>query len=463
MVTVPIVKLSISKFSEYVKIEGQKILCDGKICGKGKPIGGSYLCPHRNLRTKFPQLVNEEWDFKKNEKNPEEYLPTSHVVVWWKCKNNLCGCHQWQTRIATRTSKSSGCPFCDNKQVCKHNNLSVRRSELLLEFHGKNIRKPEEFSYGSKEIVWWKCKNDPCGCHEWEATINSRTKIIPTGCPFCANKQVCKHNNLAVLYPDIIKEYDLRKNTKPPEEFSPYSNILVWWKCKDDPCGCHKWETCISDRTFRASGCPFCKNKKVCPHNNFAIKFPNLVLEFDQERNPDKPEEYSYGSRKKVHWKCKENSEHRWRTSIGSRTNIKEPTGCPFCFFSRRQSGYSKKSIEWLKTVEKQENIQLQYLDPEKGISEYFILDIGKVDGYCKETNTVYEFHGDFWHGNPNKFDSEDINPFNCKTFRQLYQETLKRDQKIKKLGYNLVVKWETDLEEYNDINIDNNLDLQVV
>ena len=27
-----------------------------------------------------------------------------------------------------------------------------------------------------------------------------------------------------------------------------------------------------------------------------------------------------------------------------------------------------------------------------------------KVDGYISETNTVYEFFGDFWHGNPNNF-----------------------------------------------------------
>ena len=40
-----------------------------------------------------------------------------------------------------------------------------------------------------------------------------------------------------------------------------------------------------------------------------------------------------------------------------------------------------------------------------------------KVDGYCYETNTVYEFHGDYWHGNPIVFDSDDTNKCVGKTF----------------------------------------------
>ena len=33
-----------------------------------------------------------------------------------------------------------------------------------------------------------------------------------------------------------------------------------------------------------------------------------------------------------------------------------------------------------------------------------------KADGYCKETNTVYEFNGDYFHGNPTIYDQTDEN-----------------------------------------------------
>jgi hypothetical protein len=40
------------------------------------------------------------------------------------------------------------------------------------------------------------------------------------------------------------------------------------------------------------------------------------------------------------------------------------------------------------------------------------------VDGYDENTNTVYEYLGDYWHGNPEKFYPKDINRDCKKTFR---------------------------------------------
>jgi len=42
----------------------------------------------------------------------------------------------------------------------------------------------------------------------------------------------------------------------------------------------------------------------------------------------------------------------------------------------------------------KQENITIQYaLSPE---GEHFIPGVGKVYEFCRQTNTIYEYHGDF-------------------------------------------------------------------
>ena len=60
-----------------------------------------------------------------------------------------------------------------------------------------------------------------------------------------------------------------------------------------------------------------------------------------------------------------------------------------------------------------------------------------KADGYDLETNTIYEFYGDYWHGNPEIFNSEFC--------QKKYKITLKREQLIKKLGYNLIIIWESE------------------
>jgi hypothetical protein len=35
-----------------------------------------------------------------------------------------------------------------------------------------------------------------------------------------------------------------------------------------------------------------------------------------------------------------------------------------------------------------------------------------KIDGFCEISNTIYEFYGDIWHGNPNKFNKNLLNRF---------------------------------------------------
>ena len=72
-------------------------------------------------------------------------------------------------------------------------------------------------------------------------------------------------------------------------------------------------------------------------------------------------------------------------------------------------------------------------------------IDKYRVDGYDPNTNTIYEFNGDFWHGNPNRFDSNELNRVSKLTFGELYQKTLDKENKLKELGYNVISIWETD------------------
>ena len=73
-----------------------------------------------------------------------------------------------------------------------------------------------------------------------------------------------------------------------------------------------------------------------------------------------------------------------------------------------------------------------------------------KADGYCEETNTIYEFHGDFWHGNPKIYNEYEINKITNCSYKELYEKTLIRENKIKELGYNLITIWEQDWKKIN-------------
>jgi hypothetical protein len=111
-------------------------------------------------------------------------------------------------------------------------------------------------------------------------------------------------------------------------------------------------------------------------------------------------------------------------------------TGCKGC----AMVGYSKVCCRWLDSVAQKRNIFIHHA-LNGGEKKYNSL---KFDGFCEETNTVFEFHGCFWHGCPECFpDREYVNPVNKFTMDVLYDKTLEREQKIRDAGFTLEVMWE--------------------
>ncbi|MGI0075846.1 MAG: DUF7487 domain-containing protein [Nitrosopumilaceae archaeon] len=107
-----------------------------------------------------------------------------------------------------------------------------------------------------------------------------------------------------------------------------------------------------------------------------------------------------------------------------------------------RWYGFSYKCIMWLESIMKEQNIFIQHA---QNGGEYRIPGTRlRVDGYCEETNTVYEFYGDLFHGNPEIFESHvQCNPFSDLPAGKLFQKTIEREKIIKKLSYNIIIKWE--------------------
>lgn len=116
------------------------------------------------------------------------------------------------------------------------------------------------------------------------------------------------------------------------------------------------------------------------------------------------------------------------------------------CNYCNRQ--FSNSQINWLEFIMKYHNITIQYA---LNGGEFKIPNTNyKADGYCKETNTIYEFHGDYFHGNPKLYDKNEINKRTNSTFGDLYNKTLKREQYIRDMGYKLEIIWEYDWKKIN-------------
>lgn len=111
---------------------------------------------------------------------------------------------------------------------------------------------------------------------------------------------------------------------------------------------------------------------------------------------------------------------------------------------------------EWVEThsLSRVEEKWLDYMEQRHGITilrQYPTSDIGIVDGYCCENNTVYSYHGDYWYGNPYVYNPDKDNGKDT-TFEEVFRETVKRDNTILAAGYELQVQWETDIHHYLNI-----------
>jgi len=278
---------------------------------------------------------------------------------------------------------------------------------------------PYEVSYGSHLKMGWVDKFE----HRWTAIIKSRA-INGLKCPYCSNQKVGYGNDLFTNFPELCKEWDFEKNKLGPETYTKSSTYKAWWKCSFG----HSWGETIANRNNKnlVCGCPFCSGKRVGYGNDVLTKYPEICDEWDYIKNTFGPNEVTPGSSKKVWWLCKVCG-YKWVAAIFHRIN---GTGCPKC----SRGNISKISQEWLDSL---------------GVEKREIKLPGfrfRVDGFDPATNTIYEFLGDYWHGNLRKYNPTDFLSRNKKiTFQDKFNQTFQRFEKLKIAGYKIFYVWERD------------------
>jgi G:T-mismatch repair DNA endonuclease (very short patch repair protein) len=118
------------------------------------------------------------------------------------------------------------------------------------------------------------------------------------------------------------------------------------------------------------------------------------------------------------------------------------PTNTVAVVKANAKDQFSYKSLRRLKWMESQDYVIIK--SAVNG-GEYRI-DGLTVDGFCVETNTVYEFHGCYWHGCPKCFGVV-YNHTNEKPMSLLFEDTLRKTQKLRDKGYIVKEMWECDFD----------------
>ena len=390
-------------------------------CGTNEMANQQKLTTDKFIK-KSKEIYNDFFDYSKC-----NYIDAkTNIIV-------ICPTHGDIEQLPKTHFQGRGCIKCNSKI-----NLGIKLDndkfiEKANEIHGNkyNYSKIKYNNYKSILIIICDIHGEflqkagdhlsGCGCIECSKIKISNSRKISNN-EFIKKAQE-KHSNLY--------DYSKSKYVKSNEDI-----III--------CKIHGEFLQKPNNHLNGAHCSYCKSSKVHELNSLLTKFPDIATEWHPTKNKNKlPKDFMPYSGEIVWWICNLNSNHNWQSSISNRTNLNR--GCPKC-----SSTFSKISIEWLKYLEIKYNIIIQNALSENG--EFKIPNTKyRADGYCLENNTIYEFHGSKWHGDPRDKEYIANKIIHGISLEDRYKNTQIKKHKILELGYNSIEMWEYDWKNFID------------
>jgi hypothetical protein len=155
--------------------------------------GKKALKGFNDLKSQRPEIAAQAvgWD-------TEEVTVGSGKKFSWICERK----HIWTASVYSRTTKETGCPYCQNKEVLEgFNDLTTTHPDVAKQADGWD---PTSVVAGSNSSYPWICSKG----HKWKTKVINRT-AQGTGCPVCSGLvTVPGVNDLATTHPELAKQAD---------------------------------------------------------------------------------------------------------------------------------------------------------------------------------------------------------------------------------------------------------------
>lgn len=283
--------------------------------------------------------------------------------------------------------------------------LKITHPLIAQEWNSKKtgILCPEDVTANSRQKVWWCCSKG----HEYQVSIHSRVRS--NGCKICHRSihlekaRLTRLNNsksFAEAQPQLISQWDNKRNAPmTTHNISHKSHKLFWWKCAEG----HSWQS-TPQRRSRGDGCPECykQNRGEIIRAaslkkagiSFAQAYPELLKEWDYEKNKRLPDLLTSYSNYRASWRCQYG--HTWEATITNRTY--NHSNCPEC---NPQS--SRIEIYLL--------CEIRTIFPDTKWRQ--LIDGVECDIYISKIKLGIEVDGQYWHDNKLQKDIDKTNHFN--------------------------------------------------
>ncbi len=390
-----------------------------KICNRTSPsrrnkesdkcpicLGRIIIPGYNSLKTKYPEIVEKEWDFNLNDIDPDTISSHTNKKYWWWCLN---GHPSYQSTPNNKISGTGGnCPRCSHQKLSPEFSLAIVNPKLAEEWNYElNELTPDKVFANSNISVYWKCKKG----HVWKTKINNRNN--GKGCRECSKghhtsfpEQIIYHYVIQA-FPDAINGFKYGKTEIDIyisslhvgiEYDGEFYHSLAAKKIRDEQKTKKLAKEGIKLIRIREIGCPSLNDGSVIFNMKYTSDYadlynvipqllsclskiankdidmhidiesireeiseqlstvpqeksllsinPSLANEWDYELNdPLRPEQVYPNSSRKAHWKCKE-CRYQWEAVIGSRN---QGYGCPRC--SNRENYTTEEWIRKAKEI----------------------------------------------------------------------------------------------------------------
>lgn len=319
-------------------------------------------------------------------------------------------CTKHDIRIDLR--RSSACSRC----------VKERRQEERLR------KKYPDLEYTGYRFISNNLCSITVGGSEVTANLASELLTLPSsGHRFIRYTELPMQNQLTDASIKFYKEKILDKfkgRIRVKFNVDPTNKYVIW--CMHD-CG-NKWSTTIENLRASKVGCPTCGREQAAQKIRETLR-PLDEVKKRLSRNPKLQLTGEYSNKEGGYGVYCKACSNKFRLNL---YRTKDVPKCPFC---DRRATTSYIASSWLAEVSKLYNVKLQGGLTQKEKSIRLGTRLFKVDGFHEQSKTVFEFLGDYYHGNPNTSSAN----------KELYKKTWLRLLKLNLSGYSVAYVWEDD------------------
>lgn len=325
------------------------------------------------------------------------------------------------SNISAQVSRDLFCDICDVVEPAKSKFVKLYPKIVFSDFKSMTTTTKKSVSFllkvvGGGQLIF----NTTSGTIRKHG--GNQVRVLPS--PVKLNEE---DNKMALRL--TVKDVKVRIETRHPS-VTVIGVKLEWGQSLPvklrHTCG-NVWVTTMNNVMASKVGCPTCARKQATDKNSSSVESAQARVDNSAGNGIFKVLRLEKGDLAYRYFPvlgcstCSSTFLQRWDTKIS----------CPVC--SPSVTGpRSKVCWEWLSNLERIFKIKIVGCNS----PEITLTVKGKkfrVDGYHKESETVFEFLGDYWHGNPKSF------PEHAEKYRKTIERLTALHEK-----YNVIYVWES-------------------